>query len=152
MTSERSETVYEYLERRERELTNQIADLRGQLEGREAEFAHVQSAKRQIGNLGGAEKARFGVPEPSPSDAAAQADTTIKVLIMRAMWAGFREKGATAPEVRQFIIDAYGRDIDRTSISPQLSRLKADGQLKQKLDENKEEKWFLTKDAIARRI
>ena len=37
--------------------------------------------------------------------------------------------GAKISEVRQFVTDAYSRDIDRASFSPQLSRLKQDGRV-----------------------
>src|SRR5436190_19542204 len=91
------ETVYAYLERRERELLNQISAEKAATATKEMELAHVQSAKRQIGNLGGADKARFGVsigPAPTVTDLigddpnAEQPDgASIKQLILRAMWA-----------------------------------------------------------------
>ncbi len=56
---------------------------------------------------------------------------SIRSLIIQAMLAKpqFLANGATAPELREFIRDAYGREIERTSLSPQLSRLKDDGLL-----------------------
>jgi sugar-specific transcriptional regulator TrmB len=39
------------------------------------------------------------------------------------------ENGMTSGEILAAIKDAYGRDIDRTSLSPQLSRLKADDEV-----------------------
>jgi hypothetical protein len=38
----------------------------------------------------------------------------------------FRAHGAKANQIREFIRDAYGRDIDRATLSPQLSRLFSD--------------------------
>jgi hypothetical protein len=53
---------------------------------------------------------------------------TIKQLIVRALLEGFpRHEGTTATELRDFIHRSYGRDIDRASLSPQLSRLRDDG-------------------------
>jgi hypothetical protein len=149
VTEMADEKLYDFLERRERELTHQIAALRSDLEMKENELTHVMSAKRQINNLGAADKQRFGVPpEDDPleslaklihhneSNRAALAElseqATIKQLILKALWMGFRDKGATAAQIRQFIVDVYGRNIHPSSMSPQLSRLKADHLIKQK--------------------
>lgn len=147
MAMERGETLYGYLDRRERELSHQLAELRGQVQIRETELAHIQSAKRQIGNFGGADKSGLGVPEmPDPTIPDAANDQTIKDLILKALWFGFRKDGATPALLREFIQDIYGREIDRTSISPQLSRLRDSGQVKHKLiGPDAEGRWFLTK-------
>jgi hypothetical protein len=170
MSMEQGETLYQYLERRERELSHQIAALKGEIGTREHELAHVRSAKRQIGQLGTDDKARFGVPGSLAALGAAttrlsdlakpvgislsalgeqmseggrkiaealQAGAigigpfplTIKQLIMRALLDHFRQGGATVTELRQFILDAHGRDIDRTSLSPQLTRLRNEGHI-----------------------
>jgi hypothetical protein len=112
--------------------------LRGQLQLRENELAHVRSAKRQIGDLGQNEKVRLGGLTPpttvrKSSDAAPPSEQTIKDLILKALWFGFREQGATSLQLREFISDVYRRGVDRTSLSPQLSRLKSDGQIRQKI-------------------
>jgi hypothetical protein len=57
---------------------------------------------------------------------------TIKELILRTLWTQFREGGATSARLREYIFEVWERDIDRTSFSPQLSRLRADGLVKQK--------------------
>jgi hypothetical protein len=162
MAREPSETVYQFLERRERELQNLATAIRGDLNAVEHELAHVQSAKRQIGNLPPPDKAKFNalssvVTPPSADDLAAKYgqlgqqlsnavlgtqnalaalvapdEPTIKKLVLRALWIAFPEKGATAADLRRFIIDAYGRNIHPSSMSPQLSRLKAEGLIKQK--------------------
>jgi hypothetical protein len=174
-----NETVYEFLERRERELLNIQAALRTELATAENELSHVQSAKRQIGNLGGADKDRFGAPglqaspnalshlvgpkgtlpvDPNPvfespaprfsedlgsalvalggSISDAEKRPTIKDLIMMAMFSGYQDRGATQVDLRRFIIDAYGRNIAPTSMSPQISRLKEEGFLIQKGADN----------------
>jgi hypothetical protein len=38
--------------------------------------------------------------------------------------------GATTMEIRDFIKDNFGRDIDRASLSPTLSRMRDEGHLK----------------------
>lgn len=61
-------------------------------------------------------------PPPSPYD-----KLTIKQLVRKALDEHFTN-GATANELLDFFRDAWGRnDIMRTSLSPQLSRLKRDG-------------------------
>lgn len=59
------------------------------------------------------------------------ASLTIKGLVMQAFKDNekFRQRGVTAGEIREFIRDAYGRDIDRASLSPQISRLFQDNLL-----------------------
>jgi hypothetical protein len=39
----------------------------------------------------------------------------------------FRAHGAKASQIREFIRDAYGRDVDRATLSPQITRLQRDG-------------------------
>lgn len=129
------ETLYAYLERRERELTHQLTTLRAQVEARETELAHVKSAKRQIGNFGSTDKARLGVPTPSEVDEQVSVSpipmpsqyqtASIKDLVLRALYEHFRE-GATPAQLREFFRDAYGRSVDRGSLSPQLTRLRED--------------------------
>jgi hypothetical protein len=152
MATTPGEPLWVYLERRERELLNLSAALRGDLKAVEDELAHVQSAKRQIGNLGSADQARFGgsttrlgqVTAPNvlapyklnPDDAT----PTIKQLVMKALLTQFDQQGATPTEIRQFIHDAYKREISSKSLSPQLSRLKYDDLLKQKDGD----RWYLT--------
>lgn len=186
MPREPGETVYEFLGRREGELTNRAAALRGELADVENELAHVQSARRQIGNLPPLDKNRFNALKPEPSEelvspfslspettnalqkirdqmaetgvkvsnALAKAvgqtgttDATIKQLVMKAMASTkFMLGGATASEIRQFILDGYRRDISPQSLSPQLSRLKAEGSLMQEDDD----RWRVTATGVLR--
>src|SRR4051794_22489442 len=60
MEKKSNETLYDFIERRSRELTHQIAAFQGEIDTRRAELAHLQSAKRQIDVLGGGDAARFG--------------------------------------------------------------------------------------------
>jgi hypothetical protein len=154
------ETLYEYVQRREGELIARIAATRGDLAALENELAHVQSARRQIGNL--TDFGRTPLPPPSGEHhhtiTAVAGDNhshsfgvtipnqpTIKEMIVKALWAGYREKGATQAEIRQFIKNAYGREIDRTSISPQIARLRDDHFIKQK---GGEDNWRLTQAGL----
>jgi hypothetical protein len=53
---------------------------------------------------------------------------TIKQMIDNALRDHFR-KGATPIELREYFWIAYGRNIDRNSISPQLARLREGGRV-----------------------
>jgi len=55
---------------------------------------------------------------------------TIKAMILTALSAHFHD-GATPAELRTFIKDVFGREIDRTSMSPQLARLREEGAVEQ---------------------
>lgn len=57
------------------------------------------------------------------------AKKTIKELIILALQLNrqFHRDGAKASEIREFILDSFGRNIDRLSMAPQISRLHKDG-------------------------
>ncbi len=64
-----------------------------------------------------------------PSPGSPYTRLTIKDLVRKALAEQF-VRGATASEMLQFFADAWGRrDIARTSLSPQLSRLKEKGEI-----------------------
>ena len=65
---------------------------------------------------------------------------TMKQLIMKALTEHF-QSGATAKQFREFFRDAWSRNIDRASLSPQLSRLRSD-----KIIDRKGDIWFLIKE------
>jgi hypothetical protein len=142
------ETLAEFLDRRERELTHRLAALQGEMTPIEAELAQIRRAKTAVQTLP-TFNALAGTGYAGPlmnflsagnrkkSSAELAAETlagqagrylhmTIKELIVRALLDNFRE-GASPAQLREFIRDAYGREIDRSSLSPQLSRLKAAG-------------------------
>jgi hypothetical protein len=75
-----------------------------------------------------------GVVSPSPYEY-----LTMKQLIMKALTGHFMS-GATAKQLREFFRDAWARDIDRESLSPQLSRLRND-----KIIDRDGNVWFLVK-------
>ena len=55
----------------------------------------------------------------------------------------FRMYGATTQEIRDFIKDNFGRDIDRASLSPTLSRMRDESNIKGPDNSNK---WRLGSD------
>jgi len=135
-------SVREILETHERSLEARIKSLRDQIIPLERELAEVRRAK------GALTLTDYG-PEQSQlvfsGEAAAAKHTpqlggsvygrssyenlTIKELVRKALGEHF-ERGATANQLLEFFAGAWGRrDIARTSLSPQLSRLKRDGEI-----------------------
>src|SRR6266852_1100628 len=136
MSQESDGTLRDFLDRRERELTEKATKLRNELAPYEAELADIRRAKVALGyNLAGM-LTEFLQDASSPNDAATRAGNipaggmlagnpseriTIKGLAVKALDEKFRQ-GATAQQLLEFFRDAWGRDIDRASLSPQLSR------------------------------
>jgi hypothetical protein len=67
----------------------------------------------------------FAPPPSLLSAAVSFSSMSLKELILRALVDNFPE-GATTQELREFLANAYRRIVDRTSLSPQISRLYAD--------------------------
>jgi hypothetical protein len=171
-----AEPVGEFLTRRERELTQQIDSLRGQITPKEQEREQIRKAMRALGLL--KESAALsestvastsltdlvrGLPPaadllntsalaapPSPysvlgipqSNSAHSVlslgqllnpPSTIKQMALSALRDHFHQ-GATPAELRDYIKTAYGRDVERSSISPQLARLRDQGAIQQHND------------------
>jgi hypothetical protein len=72
-------------------------------------------------------------------------DLSIRNLVTSAFKGSrpFRMYGATTQQIRDFIKDNFGRDIDRASLSPTLSRMRDEGHLKGPDNSNK---WRLGSD------
>ncbi|GLQ53766.1 hypothetical protein [Devosia nitrariae] len=115
--------LHEYLDQREGELLELIGELHRQLSPLEAELADVRKAKAAI--------APDKPSAPSPSHTVelnepAYARMTMKEMTVKALSEHF-PRGATANKLIEFFHNAWGRtDIVRSSLSPQLSRLKQD--------------------------
>jgi hypothetical protein len=170
------ETLRLFLERRERELTHQIAALRGQIATKERELAEIQAVRATLAPSAPAPAGQAPpVPDTSTFEAAAfdqiraaaenrhaaavahpmqqsvliggvPQKRTIKSMILTALTSHF-DDGATLTELRTFIKDVFGLEIDRTSISPQLARLREEGAVEQGGG-----KWRLTEPASQRGI
>jgi hypothetical protein len=140
-----NETLADFLDRRERELMHRLAAIQGEMAPLEAEISQIRRAKAAVAtpptidnsvpprNANYVDALRpflevkpMGIGTVSGSGAL----MTIKQLVIRALLHQFRD-GATPAQLREFIRDAYGRDIERSSLSPQLSRLKAGGIVEQ---------------------
>jgi len=182
MTQQSDESLRAFLDRREKQLTEDIASRHSELAPMEAELAEVRRAKGALGipqvvqvsarlTAGASSRATLSVtpdprvPDPShwqndANEVAAQIATdhhrqtavtgamnleeeadqcsfhgvvspspyehlTMKQLVMKALTEHF-QSGATAKQFREFFRDAWARNIDRASLSPQLSRLRSE--------------------------
>jgi hypothetical protein len=131
-----NEPISEFLIRRERELTQQIDALRGQITPKEHEREQVRTAMRALGlsneltgtMLDTAWRDRIIGNSANLGDLVGLANSTrtIKQMVLDALKDHFHE-GATPSELRDYIRVAYRREVDRNSISPQLSRLREEG-------------------------
>lgn len=141
------ETTREFLDRRERELSNQLAAARSHTATIEGELREVKMAKEALGSMPGRValegrvtigglKARGTLSAHATiagglsADPSRYAGMTIKELAIQAIIDGF-PNGATMMDIRNFIRDGYGREIPPSSLRPQMHRLKADGILGQ---------------------
>jgi hypothetical protein len=154
------ETLRGFLERRERELANQIVALEGALREKQLELAQVRIAKERVEATGVPDVA-FGV---KIGDTRAVADPegvegfqktvvnstnrmfgpdasqlSIESLIQRSLL-NRGPQGGTAPELCIFIRDAYGRDVQLDSLRAQLARSRSKGMVEQH-----DGRWFLTR-------
>lgn len=148
------ETLHEFLERREHELTNKVRDLRAELDPLEKELIEIRRTRASLGIA-----RPFDLLVPTPSEAAANSamkrdddyrslantirhtppqSLKIKELIVLAFVSHFHASAAPQ-EISHYIRKAYKRDIDSGSIRPNLGRLREDGILMQGANS----KWIL---------
>ncbi len=128
----------DFLERRRRELEQQLSALHGQMsalrneiEAKKSEIGEIDRAIAAIGPLTkvdisvGAVNIEVGSPViGTPELRSGRYDAmTIKELIVQALLDHFPEGGSSA-EIREFIKNAYGREIEQSTLRPQLHRLK----------------------------
>jgi hypothetical protein len=140
--SERN-SLRNYLASRERELTSQIAGLRGQIAPKEQELAEVKLAiaalppalPSRVARIAAAARDLANTPLALSHAAVANVDlglyqrtTTIKEHVVQSLLDHFQEGGSSA-DIREFIRDAYGRTIEPSSLRPQMHRLKSAGVL-----------------------
>jgi len=152
----------QFLSDRESRLVELIGRLRDQLTPLENELAEVRRASASIGMGAGTLTLGDAKPYHSPSAEALAAEAvdtwvesntsdrqvkpllanlyTIKQLVLTALDAHFKN-GATTQQIREFIRDAYKRDIDRSSLTPQLSRLAQESSVQRDSDS---EFWRIT--------
>lgn len=133
------EPLADYLKRKERELGQQVSSLRGMLAPKERELEEVRRAMQAIGLFAPSLESLIREPQANgvvPNYAAGLAaftaaqPLTIKAMILNALRDYFHE-GATPAELRDYMRTVYGKEIDRNSISPQLTRLREQGAVEQ---------------------
>lgn len=95
-------------------ITSREGEIREQMKALRSEMKELQLAKAALGGQGDA-----------PESAAASSAPTIKDMAKAVL--AKAEKGLTANEILDAIKAEFQRAIERTSLSPQLSRLKDTG-------------------------
>jgi hypothetical protein len=121
-------TLREFLDNKARELKHQIAALRLEIGAKEAELQEVETAQQALGPPAVVLEARgiaVGRVTVYATATVTPGEASIRQLALKALEDHFYE-GATQAQLREFIKDAYDRDIQPASLSPQLSKLKDD--------------------------
>ena len=123
------------LDRREAELVSEATDLRARLLPIDRELEEIRAAKIAVARVRdipakGAEAAQSAVNYWLQQETnAAYKSMTMKQLVRTALADHFKE-GATANQMLGLFHATFGRtDIVRSSLSPQLSRLKIEGEI-----------------------
>lgn len=135
-------SVRQILGDHERALVERLDALRSQIIPLEQELLEVRLAKSALPKEGGSsDQPRLALAHPNSSKVAGSASPvlttdpyrspyyrfTMKQLVVRALMEHF-PKGATANQLLDLFANVWGRgDIARTSLSPQLSRLREEG-------------------------
>jgi hypothetical protein len=137
-------TLHEYLYRRHHDLTREMEAIKNALAPKDRELAEIRKATAKLEELAALPSPLFSAAAPAlqtTPEGGAGTGRTIKQLIIEALFAHFND-GATGVELRDYFLTVHGRDIDRTSISPQLTRLREEGIVEQMTGPD-EGKWKL---------
>lgn len=110
------------LEQRQVVLLRERADVAARLEVLEAELHEIDVALEAIGGTPGLLRIAAGL---GGADTSIKGQT-LKQLTVRALQDHF-PGGASAAQLLDVFRNAYGREVERSSLSPQLSRLKEAG-------------------------
>ncbi|MEL6664940.1 MAG: hypothetical protein AAFQ24_02315 [Pseudomonadota bacterium] len=103
----------------QRQLQNTVGRLTTELDSAQLQLRDVELAINAVdgkSNISNVAKMRTNNENPSR--------LTIKGMVLEIL--GVMPEGAEATELLAFIKDRFGTDLERTSLSPQLSRLKKD--------------------------
>lgn len=134
-----SPSVRELLSAHEKALHERLRALRNEIIPLERELAEVRLAYQALNSVDFGPQQQLMVFDANLDEslgsirhegsASPYRQLTIKQLVKKALSEQFA-RGATASELLEFFSKAWGRrDVVRTSLSPQLSRLKSDGEI-----------------------
>lgn len=118
-------SIRQYVKRRREEILDQISVLNAEL--RDIEI--VESTLEMSGPLNTElpERLESSAQGNSGAESVAKEPKTIKEMVLQIL--AVRPAGETANAILHYLNDRFGRDIERTSLSPQLSRLKGEGKI-----------------------
>jgi hypothetical protein len=122
-----AERIVDTLVRAENDLARKVQALRSELAPLEKELAEVRLALAAVSPEDPPGLLRL--LEHSDEQPSAYAYMTMKQLALHVLREQF-PSGATAADMLAFIANAYDRRIERTSFSPQLTRLREEGQVR----------------------
>lgn len=132
-----STPLKDFLAQREAELLLEIKELQEKLLPLETELSDVRKAQEAISSN---KPVASALPDDMLIENALHAGKTMKELTLEALSEHF-PSGATANKLIEFFQNRWGRtDILRSSLSPQLSRLKQDGLIRLR-----GKTWFISK-------
>lgn len=136
-----TQTVRDYLTLREAELLAQIVEIQSTIAPLERELVDVRKAKAAISGVAAtpsivesqglaASNASVEYHRQIERDIASSPyqRLSMKKLVIKALTEQF-ENGATANQLIEFFDKGWSRKVMRTSLSPQLSRLKDEGEI-----------------------
>lgn len=109
----------DFIAKRRSEIHTEMAKLRAELEELQAAERAVSSSAATVDNMPVTPPPSFGT---TSSDGMTIKQYVMDILVQHA-------SGLTAREIITAICDAHGVAIERTSLSPQLSRLKSEGKI-----------------------
>jgi len=122
-------TFNEFVRRRHWSLSKEANGIMASLTPKEQELENVQAAMQKLG-VPGAIVRLDALPGSGVTVELGVEAPTIKELILDALRTHFRH-GATGTELSEHFLNVHGRNHDRTSISPQLTRLREEGIVEQ---------------------
>lgn len=135
-------TLLEFMAQRRSEIAETRAQLEEQL--KEATSA-LHDLDREIAALDAAERRYAAGVEPEETQSRStrqRARKTIKTMVVEILNA--EPTGLTSADLAEFIHDFFDVDIERSSLSPQLSRLKDDGAI---THDETTGKWHIKKES-----
>ena len=105
-----------------------MTTLRDFIASRETDIkAQMKALRKELGELKAAKSALEARTTPFGPDGQVQGTMTIKDMIRDVLKSA--PQGQTSTEIQTKIAEHFNRQIERTSLSPQLSRMKDDGEV-----------------------
>ena len=122
-----AETLEQFVRRRRRELDDEINRLQASLDAARAEHARIERVASSIGATEQSEDSVEPTSETRAERSAPFGELTIKTMVLNVL--STHPSGLTALAILALLNRRRDKPFARTSLSPQLSRLKTDGKI-----------------------